>query len=441
MRDENLIAAVAPGSIAEELGLCPGDRVLALGGEPVVDALDLAFLDEGSPLLLSVERRSGERIEFEIERDPEEPLGIELRPLRPRGCGNRCIFCFADQNFPEARASLRFKDEDYRFSFLDGNYVTLSHLSPAEERRIVARRLSPLYVSVHAVDDGVRRSLLGQPRARAILPLLRRLVDGGIEFHAQIVLCPGINDGRVLEQTLGALLALHPGVRDVALVPVGLTRHRAGLPRITPPTGAWAREILTLLARFQARARGESGTRFAFAADELYLLAGRAIPPAEEYEGYPQLANGVGLWRSFRDELDELTAAQPPAEPGRRASALLVTGRSAAPLLREAAGRLGVLTGVAVGVVSVDNETYGPQVGVAGLLTGRDIVAALRRHQDHRPAIIPAVTLAGTGDRFLDDLTPDDVAAASGHPVSICEATPEGLRQALDELADRAVPQ
>ncbi len=305
------ILTVEPDSIAAELGVQPGDRLLAVNGQPVGDLLDYLLEEPRETLSIEIERAGGELWDLEIEHDSDEPLGLGLPHPEPRQCGNNCIFCFVHQLPRGLRRTLYVKDEDYRFSYLYGAYVTLTNLAEADLERILARRLSPLYVSVHATDNTLRQQLLGK-QAPAILPLLRRLVAGGIELHTQVVVCPGINDGDQLARTCQELANLAPGVKSLAIVPVGLTGHRQRLPRLRPQTRQEARELVEWVEARQVELLARLGTRFLFAADELYLKAGRPFPELAAYEELAQLENGVGLIPRFRAQAEEVLAAATP---------------------------------------------------------------------------------------------------------------------------------
>jgi putative radical SAM enzyme (TIGR03279 family) len=340
-------------------------------------------------------------------------LGLAVEDAPTRTCGNACTFCFVDQLPRGLRPSLYVKDEDYRLSFSYGNYVTLTNLSDEDYGRIATQRLSPLYVSVHATDDAVRRAMLGNDEAPPILPSLRRLTDAGIRVHAQAVLCPGVNDGDVLERTLEGLFGLGDAIESVAVVPVGLTAHREGLPAIAELSGDDAGRALDTVARWQERHLAAGRGRTVYAADELYMRAGRALPPREDYDDLPQLENGVGLLRSFEAELEERAPllgdrVDPPL------SVVLVTGKLAAGFIAEAVERvLGGVDGLTVQVVASGNTLLGPSVTVAGLLSGADMAEALRGATQNDVHLLPGAAFNDDGVS-LDDMTPEEVAAAAG---------------------------
>jgi len=415
------ITRIHPGSPAARAGLRAGDELLAVNGRALRDALDYLYATADETLRLRVRRAAGVVEEVRLRRAAGEAPGIEIAPDPVRRCGNRCVFCFIDQNPPGLRGNLYVKDEDYRLSLLYGNYVTLTNLRAWEITRILEQRLSPLYVSVHAVDPAVRRRLLGCRGDGAILPILSRLAAGGIRLHAQIVLVPAYNDGPVLEATLDALEALHPALQSVAVVPVGLTRHRRGLTPLRPVTSALARRVIAGVERRQRRNLAIRRTRLHFAADEFYLLAGSELPPLSAYEDLPQLENGVGMVRRFEHELRGVRRLLPPAER-RRARAVVATGTRFAPLLEARLGRRLRDTGEAaawrVEVVPVRNRLFGASVNVAGLLGGAEVITALRCALPFDCALLPPEML--NADRLtLDGLHLNEIARRLGQPVQV----------------------
>jgi putative radical SAM enzyme (TIGR03279 family) len=425
------VAAVRPRSAAARAGLRPGDRIVAVNGHALRDAIDFQFHAGDERLRLDV-RRDGGAATLTVDRGPGG-LGLELEPPRPGDiatCANKCVFCFIHQLPRGLRRSLYVKDDDFRLSFLHGNYITLSDLDEADLARIETQRLSPLYVSVHATDAELRHRLLGRPRHSAeILPRLERLARAGIRVHAQIVLVPDWNDGPHLERTVFDLHRLHPGVATVAVVPVGLTRHRARLPALRLLRDDEARALVETVHAWQRGFLAALGTRFVFLADEIYLQADVPVPPAEAYEGFPVIEDGVGLVRQFEDEFERLGRRwRPPA--GRRA-VTLVSGRLYGPRLAALVGRLGA-AGVRARVAAVPNDFFGHTIGVAGLLTGRDIERHLRGLDDvGDEVLVPAVAVREGDGVFLDDLTPADLARDLGVPVRVVEPTARALLRAL----------
>ena len=420
------IARIEPGSIANELELQPGDLLLAVNGAPVADYLAYRFAIADELVTLAI-ARDGECWEIEIEKDEDEDLGLGFEEDvfdGMRRCANKCVFCFEEQMPAGMRPSLSARDDDYRLSFLHGNFITLTNLRPGEWQRILREHLTPLYVSVHATDPEVRRRMMHNRRAGEILPQLRQLGEAGIEVHTQVVLCPGWNDGEVLERTLDDLSELYPTVISIGVVPVGLTGHRPKGPEVRPVTPADAEAVLATLERRQNELLVKLGTRLIFAADEFYLATGRPIPPAEAYEGYPQRENGIGLTRIF---LDELAAVKRfPAGKGRKLT--IATGALAAPQLELLADRLRA-AGWQAEVIPVPNRFYGGGVNVAGLLTGRDILATLRDRELGELVLLPSVVL-NTDGIFLDDLAPADLERELNVSLRFC-AGPAEVRDTL----------
>ncbi len=425
------ILAIDPHGIAADLGLQPGDRLVALNGEPVRDLLDYQLLTASEELLVEVERSDGELWEIEVEKEAEEQLGLVLPHPEPRQCGNNCVFCFVHQLPPGMRRSLYVKDEDYRFSYLYGAYVTLTNLAEEDLQRILAQKLSPLYVSVHATDEELRTHLLGR-RGPAVLDLLKTLVDGGITVHAQVVLCPGFNDGEQLERTFRDLAALWPGVASLAIVPVGLTGYRRRLPQLRPLSAAEARRVVAWVGERQDECLAACGSRLVYAADELYLAAGEEIPPLAAYEDLPQLENGVGLLARFRAQADEVLAqaaalGHPPVT--------VVTGEAAAGHVGAFCAALAARTGRPIEVVAVPNRFFAGAVTVTGLLTGRDILDSCAGKGEGRLLLLPEVLLREGSDVLLDDLTTDELGRRLGLAVETFPADPWGLWDLLETLA------
>lgn len=392
------VSKVRAGSIAEALEIEPGTELLSVNGRELRDFLDWEFLAADDELVLEAKLPSGEEVVYDIERPEGEAIGIELAPPTVRRCANRCEFCFIEGLPPGLRKNLYVRDDDYRLSFAYGNFATLSNVKERDIERILEYRLSPLYVSVHATPWGARKILLNNPRVPDIVAQLSRLAAGGIQFHCQMVIVPGLNDGDVLEQSLTDLWTLGDAVMSVAIVPVGLTQF-SHLYTGTPMDAWRAATLLMVTDRWSERARRERGEAWVFGSDELYLLAGRPLPNAEHYGDFAQIENGVGSVTSLRDRVrGGLTSL--PNLAGRRIG--VVTGVSMAPLMPELLAQLSEKTGATFELIRVENSLFGPTTTTAGLLVGADMRRALSERRDLDLALIPAESINDDGV-FLDD--------------------------------------
>jgi len=406
------VARVAPGGIAESLGVARGTEFLSVNGRAVADFLDWEFLTADDELVIEARQPDGEAVVYEVERPEGEALGLELEPPTVRQCANRCEFCFIE-GLPEGlRRPLYLRDDDYRLSFAYGNFATLSNLKPRDVRRILEYRLSPLYVSVHATPHEARKVLLNNPKVPDIVSQLRTLADGGIQCHCQMVIVPGLNDGAVLEASLSDLWALGAAVPSVAIVPVGLTQF-SHLYTGRTMDAAMAASLLAALEPWAERARAVRGTTWVFGSDELYLLAGRPLPGAEYYEEFAQVENGIGAVALLRRQVDEGVAGLPWLG-GVRVG--VVTGLSMAPLMPPLLERLHGATGATFELIPMESSVFGPTTTTAGLLVGADIRAALAGRPDLDLALIPAETINDQG-LFLDDAAFVDVRDALPIPV------------------------
>ena len=389
-----LIAAVEPDSFGEAIGLRAGDRLISLNGHPLRDIIDVQFYGADQVLALQVVR-DGQQFSLQGERDYEQALGLSF--VNPtfdvdiRRCANNCEFCFVKQNAPRMRRSLYIKDDDYRYSFLFGNFVTLTNLTDEDWARLEEQRLSPLYVSVHATDLSLRRRFLAHKTAPDVMDQLRRLAALGIEVHTQVVLVPGLNDGEHLARTLTDLEDLRQApVVSVGIVPIGLTRYHRG--RCRPYTQAESRIILDQVETWRAANRGGGRSLFVYPSDEWYLVAGREVPPARDYDGFPQEEKGVGMVRQLLDEWEERKRELPGVDVR---AATLVCGTLIAPVLAQIVHEWRELTRGDLRLVPVENRYFGPVTTVSGLLTGEDVVASLKTRPLGEVVCLPRAMFTG----------------------------------------------
>jgi putative radical SAM enzyme (TIGR03279 family) len=426
------ITEVAPLSLAEELELEAGDRIIKVNGRVVRDYLDFRFQTGGeTELVLEVRKKSGEEWELDIERDEGEDFGLSFEQIVPRQCANECIFCFCKGNPETARPSLFIRDEDIRLSFLYGNYTTLTSITDDEMRRIIEQRLTPQYVSVHATDLDVRAHLLGVDRKRADIDAkMKKMLDAGVEIHAQVVLCPEINDGEILQRTVRDLAALHPKVRSVAIVPLGLTRYNTD-ERLTPVTPEFCLRTIKEIAPLQREFKKTLGTRFAFLGDEIYLRAGRRIPSRKHYGDYPQIEDGIGMVRSLDNEFNSLLHRLERRPPRHTAGlhGTIMTGTLFAPVLEKMIGRLNEKAGTRLHVAAVENQYFGGDVSVAGLLTGSCYLAA-RSTVRGDFVIIPSASIKSDDDIMLDGMKLDELRRVLALPIHALDF--KGFTRMLD---------
>ncbi len=435
------IFAVTGGSPAEKAGIRADERIVSINGEPVTDEIDYQALSTARKLKVVIGSEAGER-ELSIRKDEWEPLGLcldETEAMKPRHCRNRCLFCFVDQLPSGLRDTLYVKDDDWRLSLMMGNYVTLTNVSDQEFERILARKASPLYISVHATDPAVRCAMLSNRNAGTLMERLRRLKENGLEFHCQVVLCPGVNDREILRQTIEDLASLFPASRSLAIVPVGLTKHREGLASLKGFNADSARALIEEVRGYQQRYLKDLGTRFVFPSDEFYCICGEPIPDEREYEDYPQIENGVGMLRLLEQECEEayefLFADGFPAVPGR--TLLIPTGTSAQPFIEKLARRYAP-KGTQVRVVAVRNRFFGETITVTGLIVGRDLIDALKDTPSDSILLCDTMLREHT-DRFLDDTTLEEVKKELNRPVRIVRNNGESLIRALWGMEDEDV--
>jgi len=423
----------------------PGDILLTINGQTIADVLDYRFMIQEEALLLEIEKSNGEIWELDIEKEESDDLGLVFESGlmdQPRACRNHCIFCFMDQLPKNMRPSLYFKDDDPRLSFLSGNYVTLTNLTPAEAKRIARYHLSPLHISVHAADPKLRGQMLNNPEAKSgsLFDHLRRFSDAGITMHFQIVLCKGINDGLALDNTIGALLDLGPGAASLSIVPVGLTQYRDGLYPLEAFSPEDAKGVIRQAEKWQAHAFKLQGTSFAYCADEWYVKAGISLPCYDHYEDFPQLENGVGMWALFEQEFMQglksaLKSAQKSAVPFEKEGAIgIVTGEAAQDLMEQLIAQTSKFICRSVKLYPVQNNFFGRTVTVSGLLTGGDIINQVgeKAKQDGCTCLfLPKNMFRAETEYTLDDITREEIEQALGLPVYIGDADGEMFAKEL----------
>ncbi|MBQ9941797.1 MAG: DUF512 domain-containing protein [Christensenellaceae bacterium] len=404
-----IVKQVHDGSIAREAGLRSGDLLLRINGEEIIDQIDYLYFSALEELTLEVQRPGQQPVQIEIEKDADEPLGLDYEGDgfgKKRSCHNKCVFCFIDQLPSGMRDTLYFKDDDWRMSFVMGNYITLTNVNEQEFERILRRKTSPLYISVHATDDDVREKILNQKKGRGLLSRLQRLCEAGIDFECQAVLAEGLNDGEVLDKTIADLEQFFPHARSLALVPVGLTGHRDGLYPLSPMTREGAAAILDLMEKWQKRFLEKYGRRFVFGADELYIKAGRELPSYDEYEGFAQLEDGVGLLRSLMDEVS--WALEEVNEPSAYREVSIATGVDAAPYIRALADSCEQKLHMTIHVYPIVNHFFGKTITVSGLITAGDMIDQLKgKPLGEKLFFSNSLLRDGEDHVFLDDVTID----------------------------------
>ncbi|HXX65128.1 MAG TPA: DUF512 domain-containing protein [Bacteroidota bacterium] len=432
------ITVIEPSSIAEELGIRPGDELLEVNGKRVLDSIDYRFHEDGAEVSLKI-ARGGELTVYDIEKDEGERIGLDFEEMKILSCGNDCIFCFVDQNPSGLRKPLYFRDGDYRLSFMYGNYTTMTNAGPAILQRIIDQRLSPQYISVHVTDRVVRMHLMGMKKDDQILEKIALLHDNGIDMHTQIVLCPGINDGSVMEKTVRDLFRYHRHIISLAIVPVGLTDHRFGLAPLVKIDGAYARRLLDTVAPWQKEFRRRTGRAFVYPSDEFFILAGRPIPPASAYDGFPQTENGVGLVRTFLADFRAQSRAFPERlHSGRRLT--LVTGELASSFIaKSVVPRLRRIAGLDVRLEVVPNALFGRSVTVAGLLSGKCLYSALEGRDCGDLVLLPPDILNGEGV-LLDDATVPQVEERLRVPVMAFDGSWQQVIRRLKSPRRRSTP-
>ncbi len=435
-----LIDRVAAGSPADIAGIKAGWKLLRVDNKPVGDIIDYKITESDHKLRLLLQSDKGILHRCKISKPVSAPLGLHFNPptiTQMKQCGNNCIFCFIDQNPAGMRSALYVKDDDYRLSFLYGNFITLNRLSLLDLERIESLRLSPLYASVHTTNPELRKRMFKTKRAENGLVNLQRLIERGIQIHAQVVLCPGVNTGYEMERTIEDLYNMGPDLSSVALVPVGLTSHRGHLEALRKFTGKEAEKLLKWLEKKQQIFLEKRGTRFVFAADEFYKLASFPIPDHEQYEGYPQLENGVGLARNFLDELT-LTKKEKPEMPEKDLKVTIAAGQAAENLLDALVKEYSGIKGINLELKIIKNSFFGKQVTVSGLLTGSDLLASLKGMVPGDALFISKTMLKEGQDIFLDGLTIKEIERVLNVPVYAVSG-PLEFHATINTLATKAI--
>ena len=397
-----MINKIEVGSLAEELELKAGDKILEVNGQKPLDIIDLSFFMAEEEIELLIEHADGERELIEFEKDVDEELGAEFESAVFDGikrCKNHCVFCFVDMIAPNMRRTLSIKDDDYRLSFLFGNFITLTNLTAKDFRRIKKYHLSPLFVSIHAMNPDLRAKILRTPLGAKILTQLDELEKAGVEYHTQVVLCKDLNDGAELNYTITEILKRRPHALSLAIVPVGVTRHRRDKFPLKQFDKESAAEVIAQVEAFQKKIRAESGRTFVYLGDEFYLLAEKNLPPAEFYDDFPQIENGIGMTRNFIEEWSAVSDQW----SGKNLKVDVVCGTSIAKIFNQL-----VIDKPNVKIIPVVNKFFGERVNVSGLLTGGDIIEALRGGQRDL-ILIPATALKAGEEIFLDDVRLDDL--------------------------------
>ena len=433
------ILSVTPHSPADKAGIRSGETVILINGESVVDEIDYQALSVSSRLSLVIAGTDGKNRDVFIYKSLGEPLGLSLdetTAMKPRHCRNHCPFCFIDQLPDGMRDTLYVKDDDWRLSLMMGNYVTLTNVDDAEFNRILKRKASPIYISIQATDPDVRVRMLRNPNAGNILSRMKLLHENGIQFHGQIVLCPGINDGDVLKRTIEDTAFLFPSACSLAIVPIGMTCYRDKLAPMNPVTPELAGEVIRIVEGYQKRFIHEFGCRFVYASDEFYCKSGITLPDDEAYEDYPQIENGVGMLRLLEKECEEASAdyENVPIPDGKHVRLLIPTGVSAQPYIRQLAEKYAP-PGTEVEVIAVHNHFFGESITVTGLIVGRDLLEALKGHTFDR-LLISETMLRENTDSFLDDMTLEEIRAAVGKPITVVGNSGDAFIRALRETEE-----
>lgn len=411
---KNIICNVRPGSIAEELEIMPGDFIHKINGTPIEDIIEYTFLESDEYIELEIEKADGEIVVFDIEKDYDEELGIEFsNPLidSVRTCNNDCVFCFINQLPKGMRDTLYIKDDDSRLSFMQGNFITMTNMKDADIDRMIRYRISPVNISVHTTNPDLRVKMLNNRFAGDILAKIQRLSDAGISMNGQIVCVPEMNDKEELEKTIRDLASFYPHMESVAVVPVGVTKHRKNLPDLKIFNRESSTNLIALISKLQKEFLNQYGTRFVFASDEFYVMAGMEVPEDEEYEGYIQIENGVGLIKQFETQLKkELEKFEPKNLQNKERTITIATGSSAYAFMSKMAKLVSdQMEGLTLNVEKIENNFFGKTITVAGLLTGTDLYEQLKENSLGNALLLPRVMFRSDDLIFLDDITKEEL--------------------------------
>ena len=414
-----VISSVEKNSPAEKAGILPGESIVSINGNVIKDVLDYRFYMIDSSIKIEIIGLDGKHRTVSVKKPEYDDLGLDFETYlmdKERCCKNKCIFCFIDQMPPNMRETLYFKDDDSRLGFLFGNYITMTNLEDEDIDRIIKMHLSPINVSVHTTNPELRVQMMKNPKAADSLRYLKKLADAGIALHIQLVLCPGINDGKELERTFSDLAKLGPAVESAVCVPVGLTKYREKLPKLTPYDAKGAKEVISIVDSFREKMKKERGIAVAYAADEFFIKAGLPLPEYEYYDEFTQLEDGVGLCTLLKHEFYEALDYFPLAEYRRRVT--IPTGKAAYSTIKELANAAeSRYNGLKIDVIAMENNFFGELITVTGLLTGRDIAAQLKNRDNGDAVLICESTLRYEHDKFIDDTTPEYVEHELGLPV------------------------
>lgn len=434
-KNRHIISKVLPQSIGEEMELTPGDELISINGQVIEDVFDYHYLVDDDYLELLVRKENGEEWELEIEKDYEEDLGIEFENSlmdEYRSCRNNCIFCFIDQMPEGMRQTLYFKDDDSRLSFLQGNYVTLTNMSDHDIDRIIQYHLAPINISFQTTNPQLRCKMLNNRFAGDIFPKVQRLYEAGIEMNGQVVLCKGINDGEELERTIKDLTRYLPHLKSVSIVPVGLSKYRDGLYPLEPFNKEDAEKVLDTVHQWQEKLYPEYGLHFIHCSDEWYILAERELPREDQYDGYLQLENGVGMLRLLEEEVKEALIHSGEESVKRQVS--IATGRLSAPFIRKNVELVAnVYKDLEVEVFPIRNDFFGEMITVSGLITGQDLIAQLKNQKLGERLLIPCNMLRAGENVFLDDITVETVEKELGVPVVVVDEDGASFVRALTQ--------